>query len=174
MTAVPTAPTFVDGLTSASQWNQVRDSINFALNPPIAKLRQATAQSIPNNTFTTLTFDAEDLDSVDGHDLVTNNSRYTAVYPGWHMISGGCTFAANATGRRLVRPQVNGTAVSGSLAGMPGNASIIGLTTRTMPVYLNVGDYVEMGVYQDSGAALNTFVTNTEYQPSMAVQWVSI
>lgn len=173
MPVVPEIPLFADGTLDSSRLNQVRDSWQFLANPPLAKIRQATLQSVANSSFVSLTFDNEDFDSAGGHDTVTNNSRYTAVYPGMYEAAGGVTFAANATGRRMARWAVNGAVVAGSLSGIPANASVIGFAARTVQVYLNVGDYIELMAFQDSGAALNTFVGNSEYQPTMTVKWIS-
>jgi hypothetical protein len=173
VTVVPSPPEFVDGAPSSSVFNRLTDALTFALAPPIAALIQVNSQAIANNTFTALTFDSEGVDSAGGHDNSTNNSRYTAVYAGWYELSGGLTFTANASGRRLARWTVNGTSVTGSLAGIPGNASIIGYGPRTVMAFLDVGDYAELQVYQDSGGSLSTFVANFEYRPSAFIRWVS-
>lgn len=173
MAAVPTLPNFGPGPASTTQLAQLVAALRFAMNPPSAVLRQNTVQSVPNGAFTAVTFDVEDADTANGHDNTTNPSRYTAQYPGRYQLSGGPGFAANAAGRRLAEFAVNGTALNGSAAGIPGNAAIIALTARTIDVYLNVGDYVELRVYQDTGGALNTYVLNTDQASSMSIRWVS-
>jgi hypothetical protein len=172
VTAVPSVPSFATGQVTVTKLTQLGDALAYSLATPIATLIQINSQSIPNNTFTALTLDSEGVDSAGGHDNSTNPSRYTAVYAGWYELSGGCTFVANATGRRLARWIVNGTSVPGSLAGIPGNASILGFSPRTVYALLDVGDYAELQVYQDSGGALSTFVANTEYRPSAFIRWV--
>lgn len=153
--------------------NNVNAVLSFLLAPPIFKGRQTVAQSISNNTFTAVTYDSEDVDSVGGHSTSSNTSRYVAVYAGWYDKGGGATFAANATGRRLARPQINSTAVNGSMSGTPGNASIVSWAFRPDLVFLNVSDILEDSIYQDSGGSLNTFITNLEYQPTMTLAWRS-
>lgn len=178
MPVVPGTHTFTDGIAPSSEMNSyVRDPIAFLQRKPICKARQATLQSIPSGAFTSITLDAEDVDTdvdgVGGHDNVTNNSRFTARYPGYHSISGGCSFASNVTGRRGVRVAVNGTAVNGSTVVLAATiaASVVVGNDRNL-VYLNVGDYVELQAFQDSGGALNT-VSTTDSQPRLMVSWES-
>jgi hypothetical protein len=178
VSVVPATHTFTDGIATSTEANAyVRDPINFLLARPLAKVRQATLQSITTATFTSITMDAEDADTNVGgtaqHDLVTNNSRFTAVYPGWYQVSGGSGWAANATGRRGCRPAVNGVLINGSGTLVPTTAAgTCQVPARTDLVYLNVGDYVEMQGFQDSGGNLNTAVSG-EQMSSMDVVWVS-
>jgi hypothetical protein len=148
------------------------DLVNAVL-PPLAMLRQTAAQTLTTGTYTAVLFDTEDFDSHNGHSTVSNTSRYTAVTAGVYEVSGGCAFAANATGRRLARVAANGTVIGGSLSGIPANASVVGYPVRTTLVRLAVGDYVELQALQESGGNLATFITNSEFQPTMVVRWVS-
>lgn len=172
MATVPAVPPFTDGILNSTTLGQLGDVVAFLKAPPIAELRQTSAQTISTGTFTAINFDTEDLDSADGHDAGLP-SRYTAVYPGYYEVGGGVTFAANATGRRLARMHVNSALVSGSVSGLPGNASILGFALRAKKVFLNIGDYLEIFMFQDSGGNLATFITNTEYQPTVSIRWVS-
>jgi hypothetical protein len=175
MALVPSTRTWVAGevVTDAYMNNTIRDPLNFLLARPIFKGYQTVAQSIPNNTFTAVTLDSEAVDSAGGHSTVTNTSRYTAVYAGWYEKGGGATFASNAATRRLARPQVNSTAVVGSMSGIVGIANIVGFAYRADRIFLNVADILEDALFQDTGGALNTFVSPTEYGPSMTLTWAS-
>jgi hypothetical protein len=178
MAVVPTVPTFVDGVLSSSQLNQLGDAIRFALNPAIANLRQTSAQTLSSTVWASITLDAEDIDKdfsgvTMGHDPVTNNSRYTAVYPGYYVIGGGVGFSNLSTpsARRGARLAVNGSAVNGSAViftpgtGGSTNGSI---GVRTTEVYLFAGDYAEIQGYFEGGGTLATSVT-AEQQSSMTV-----
>jgi len=175
MATVPSTRTWVAGevVTDTYMNTTIRDVDNFLLARPIFKGRQTVAQSIPNNTFTAATLDAEDVDSAGGHSTSVNTSRYTAVYAGWHEKGGGCTFASNAATRRLARPSINGTVVPGSMSGMVGIANIVSFAYRPDRIFLNVSDYVEDLIFQDTGGAINTFVGPAEYGPSMTLTWAS-
>lgn len=178
MPVVPAVPDFSTGMSSTSQLNQLGDALQFALNPPLCQARQTVAQSIPNSTTTVVTFDTEDVDKSPGgsggHDNVTNNSRFTAEYAGWYMLSGGWSIAASATGIRSAAWRVNGTVVAGSgvMFTSVSAAASSRIPARTIVVFLNIGDYVELEAFQSSGGPLNTQVLGSE-QPNMTVRWVS-
>lgn len=178
MPTVPTAPTVSPAVSSTTQMNLFRDAINFALAPPHAELRQTAAQSISSAVAAVILFDTEDVDTdvdgVGGHSTSSNTSRYTARYPGWYEVSGGVSFAASATNRRLCWWRVNGVDMNASEGGHPGSAAgTLGTVARTKLVYLAIGDYVELVAFQDSGGALLTQVVTFE-QPSMKVTWKSM
>lgn len=178
MPALPTIPDFSDGPSSSSQMNQLRDAVKFAFRPPVAMLRRITTQTLTTGTSTAIGFDAEDfdddVDGVGGHDNVTNNSRYTARYPGVYLISGGVTFAANATGFRLLWFRINGIDINGSLVELNAvtGGAVHAIGARTIEQYLASGDYVELIAHQTSGGNLNTSGSTIE-QPHMAVAWKS-
>lgn len=175
MTAVPATRTWVAGeVVTAAHFNtNIRDVFNFLLTPPILEINQSVSQSIANNTATALTFTSEVIDSSGMHSTVSNTSRATAVYPGYYKFWGGYTIASNATGARLGWGKVNATDVAGTLFELPpvsGFSSAYAFRTKT--VFLNVTDYWEAFVLQNSGGSLSTVVTTTE-QPSLGGEWVS-
>jgi len=171
MAVVPALPTVVGGVYTSSQVSQIVQVSAFLLARPAAELRQATTQSIPDSTWTSLSFDTEDLDSAGGHDNVTNNSRYTAQYAGWYLLGGGYNPNINGTGIRGTRWMVNGTAVNASgTVQAATSATGAGYPSRMKRVFLNVGDYVELQVFQSSTAPLGTQVTG-DSASSMSVIW---
>lgn len=176
MALVPTTHTFADGVVTTSEDNSyIRDPIDFLQNKPMAELRQAVAQSIPATTWTALTWDTEDLDkNPDGsknHSTSVNPSRFTAVYAGWYLCGGGYVPALVGAGQRGARWAVNGTAVNASSVFIPAVAATeCHVPARSKRVYLNVSDYVELQVWQNSGGALNTGVL-AESASSMTVAW---
>jgi len=115
------------------------------------------AESINSATFTALTFDTNTFDRGGVHSTSTNPSRFTvpAGGAGIYMCSSFVLWAGNATGQRQMLIRLNGSTtictseVAGSAVFNAGNFV-------TFPVFLNVGDYIEFVVYQDSGGALNT------------------
>jgi hypothetical protein len=176
VSTVPTTLVAVAGaVLTASQWNtNSAGPINWLLAPAICQARQAVIQSIPNGTSTDVTFDSEDVDSTGMHSTSSNTGRITAVYPGWYQISGGTSWAANATGLRATNYAVNAVVVSGS--GTMLTATTAGATTRvvtrTMLVFLNVGDFITLQSFQTSGGGLNTAVTAAE-QATFTAIWTS-
>lgn len=176
MTAVPDTHDFASGVATSSEANAyIRDPIRFLLNKPAAELRQTVAQSIPDATWTSITFTTEDLDSdptgTGAHSTSSATSRYVAVYAGWYRVGGGVEFSVSGTGQRGVAWAVNGTLVNASRTFISATAAVgMDAPARTKMVFLNVGDYVELQAYQNSGGPLNTFATS-EAASSMSVAW---
>lgn len=162
--------------TLQTQISTLQALIDFVRNKPAAELRQTVAQSISDSTWTSLTFTTEDLDTdpagTGGHSTSVNTSRYTAVYAGWYLLGGGYSSAVNATGQRGTRWAVNGLVVSASRAFIAATAAVgFELPARMKRVFLNVGDYVELQVWQNSGAPLNTDTSSAEVGSSMSIAW---
>jgi hypothetical protein len=147
---------------------------NFMLGKPIFQAYQSTVQSIANGTFTPITFTSETIDRDNGHSTVTNTSRFTAQTAGWYFISGKVAYAANVSGQRLANWNVNGAQVSMTRYAPITIASIpsFALADNRL-VYLNVNDYLELIGYQDSGVALNTFISGSIENCYMTAIWVS-
>jgi hypothetical protein len=146
------------------------DQISFLTSPPRFRGRQTVAQTLTSAVFAPVTLDTEDEDNYSGHSTSTNTSRYTAQVAGWYLCSGSVGFVGNATGRRATEWLKNGAVVSGSqLAWAPGVATAVEFPAETILIFLAVGDYVEIGAYQESGGNLNTDVAFTNVQSSMSV-----
>lgn len=145
-------------LTGAIYGSDVTDSINFLVNPPEFVGLQNSVQSVPSATWTALTLDAEQLDSYNGHSTSSNTSRYVVQVAGWYTVCGVYATAANATGFRAARIQVNGSPVLGAATYAPSASGTVemGVVTPTRSIQLAVSDYVEVAGYQSSGGALNT------------------
>jgi hypothetical protein len=134
---------------------------------------QSSGQSISNSTYTALAFDAEGVDDGGWHDNVTNNSRFT-VPAGVTRIrfSVNLTFAANATGTRIIRILKNGSSLPSPFPiGMPtqevvadGTSTAQHIQYVSAPFDVTPGDYFEIEVWQDSGGALSTTSAAGLYQ----------
>ncbi|MEK8108646.1 hypothetical protein NKG94_34420 [Micromonospora sp. M12] len=165
----------VDALNSTNLNAYIRDPLKFLMSPPRAKLRQTSVQTLTTGVAAALLFQAEtvdtDVDGIGGHSTSSNTSRYTARYPGWYQVSGGCSFATNVTGLRLLRWAVNGATITGNdVSLVPVTGSSTRMPARTELVLLDIGDYVELLAQQTSGGNLNTAVS-TEEQSTMNVIW---
>lgn len=175
MATVPTTFTYSSGsvLTAAQLNTYLSAAVSFFLAVPTCELRQTVAQSLANTpTISQITFDTEDVDNDGMHSTVTNTSRVTAQTAGRYQVSGKVGFAANATGVRQTFYQVNGSTANASdtsTASVSGSTYAIPTVTKT--IFLNVGDYVEIGVIQASGGSLNSAVTGAD-QPAFSVRWV--
>ena len=122
------------------------------------RVQQAAAsQSIPNATDTVITWTGTENFDTDGfHSGVTNTGRLTvpAGKAGYYKIYGICNFVPNATGRRAWGLSINATTpIVGNELPPSSVAYLAGFVNTTY--YLNDGDFVTMGVYQESGGSLN-------------------
>ncbi len=127
------------------------------------RVTKGAAQAIPNNTWTAIQFDAEYFDTDTMHDNVTNNTRITIKTAGYYAIGGCVEWASNIVGARLLQIRKGGTTILASAvynSDQNGNAP----GTVQTAVYLAVNDYLELLVYQASGANLNT-ATMYDYSP---------
>lgn len=154
---------------------QVWNGTNWwsAPNPPYVNLRQTVSQSIPSGTYTALVFDSagEDLDNFAGH---TNTSRYTFQRAGVYWLGGCYSANVNASGFRQCRWALNGALIPGSSSTpIPGNGTTTGTSTaRSIAIRVSVGDYIELQGWQNTGAALGTFVGG-ELQSSLSAFWIA-
>lgn len=176
MGTVPTMTTWATGnVPTASQFNtNIRNGFNWLLVPtPFAILRQSSAQTLTDSTATAITFGTEDVDRDGGHSTSVNPSRYTAQTAGYYLPTGAVAFAANATGRRVSRWSVNGSAENATRIDLPASASSITIVPAAQkPIYLNVGDYLELFGTQTSGGNLDTY-SGGEAQSHVTLMWIS-
>lgn len=143
--------------TAAKMNTHIRDNIAYLHDSiPTTSLVTSGATAIPNNTWTTIGFDAEIVDEGSQHDTATANSRITFAANGRYLLIATASFvsATNsvALGARFV---VDGTtAFSQSL--VPGCSQDYNGPSITAIVNQGTSNYVELQVYQNSGGALNT------------------
>lgn len=131
----------------------------FYDNRPTATLNQNAAWSTPNSTtpYNTAPFQTSNEDNWGGHSNVTNNTRYTIQVAGTYRVSGALTWTTNGTGIRACDLQKNGTRITGSNTYMQcASANFSTVQVPAMNVVCAVGDYLEIGGFQNSGASLNT------------------
>lgn len=125
------------------------------LTIPQCRVNDDSTQSINNASTTAINFDNEDFDTDTMHDTSTNNTRITFTTAGKYLIGACIGFAGHATGYRQISIRQDGSATLAYHA-------YIGLVATTL--YMNIitiaefsaAEYVELMVYQNSGAGLNT------------------
>jgi hypothetical protein len=163
---IPTVPTEAPGnFNTAALWNaNILGGLNYLLAPVRFKGYASTTQSLANGTTAVpLLFDTELYDSDGGHSTTVNTSRYTVQTAGLYHVTGGATIGqtGSTTGSRTAVVMLNGANVVGSMvqAG-PSPANGAGVQTSA-DVQAAVGDYIEIGAWQNSGAPLSTTVNGT-------------
>jgi hypothetical protein len=164
------------GAVIPSSWG---DAVNaatdyLATNKPRARVYNSANISVANNTVQALTFNSERYDVGGAHSTVTNTGRLTVPTGegGLYTMGGTVGWAANVTGRRILLVRVNGTTTICQSESMvdagTGNSS----DTINCEHALAAGDYVELCVFQTSGAALNvTTIANSS--PEFWFRWVA-
>jgi hypothetical protein len=112
--------------------------------------------SIPDSTWTAVTWDSEVSDQWGMVDLGSHPTRLTAVANGWHLLTSIVDFAANATGFRGIRWLLNGGTAGTSIVyqAVAGGVAGTGLNMAEH-IYLTVGDYLEVQVIHSAGTSLN-------------------
>ena len=135
-----------------------------------ASVASAT-QSFTNNTAATVLLDTASTTPTTGtYDpkswFNNANDRIAIGQAGFYAVTANIAFVANATGRRIVSINVNGTEVTSTTAmAAPTGSSILCATTN---LYLASGDLVTMSALQTSGGALSTVVVAGAY-PALSV-----
>jgi len=158
MASVPTPHQFVVGEdATATNINTYYSGISFLQNPPAFKLITTSTVTIPNNTFTAVTWNDPVLDSYGGWNSGAP-TRYTAQVAGYYFLAGNTGWApAVDNGHTCVSViGVNGTQFTETdyLNNTPNNTGFTGggMFGSTI-IFLNVNDYVEYITLQDTGAS---------------------
>lgn len=133
-----------------------------------ARVYHNAAQAIPNNAITTLAFNSERYDTDSIHDTVINNSRLTCKTAGKYIIIGHAAFASAAAIGSAIYIRHQGATI---IAQHSEEASVaFAYRIEAATIYdLAVGEYVELRVYQFSGAPLN-IVYAPQYSPEFMMQ----
>ncbi len=131
----------------------------------------SAAQSLTNNTSTTILLDTASTTPTTGtydpQSWFNNaNDRIAVGQAGFYCVTANIAFAANATGRRRLGIEVNGSEVTSiSVLAAPSGSSNLSTSTN---LYLADGDLVTMTAIQQSGGALSTVVVAGVY-PALSV-----
>lgn len=131
---------------------------------PCCRLTNSGNISIPNATFTNLTFNTELEDSDTMHDLVTNTDRITFKTAGFYNVFSSVRFDASSAGYRLIGIYLNNAtfiAADGRVPIPAPDQTDMGVTTGRR---FAVNDFVTLRLYHTAGAALNC-LAYSEFTP---------
>jgi len=118
-----------------------------------SEMHLSTAQSIPNNAWTKVNFDASWFDVQNEIDLTDH--KWTATRGGKYFIRAKAQFAQNSTGQRGIRIMRNGIDLDVSIMEKDGDSNAETYLQTVILWYYGEGDYLEIQVYQDSGGNLD-------------------
>lgn len=152
-------------------WKVVVDTdfLPTLLNPPRVYAYQTSAVSMANNVYTAMQMQATRYDSHTMHDNSVNNTRLTCKVAGLYHVQGQAYSATADTGKRRLAIFQNGSAVAYN--GFYNTTSTDTHFQVSAEVPMNVGDYVDLRVYQAAGNNLNSTVGM--YMTFIAARWVS-
>jgi hypothetical protein len=130
----------------------------------------ASSQSFTSGTEAAITWEAEDFDDATYHDLVTNNSRFTAPATGRYRLTFGYGLLATKIAFFSVRK--NGTTqmsriAAVSLSGFSANGQCLGGVTSG-PLALTASDYLEATALHFTVAG-----TGTTTRDSSVASWAT-
>lgn len=130
-------------------------------------------ENINNNSFTALTFDTEQYDNNGMHSLLSNLNRITIQTAGEYLIEGFINWTANGTGIRSLKITKNSglTLLSEIDSSNIGSANSMYMQI-TAKAKLAVNDYIELYVYQNSGAALACQAGGSGVVPSFGAAYI--
>lgn len=156
---------------TAADWNTyVRDNIAALRVRPMCRVRRTTTQSIPNATWTTITWDAERYDTANMHSTSSNTDRIVAPIAGMYEIIAHALIAISTSPDRIIGLMLNGvTEIARSR--YPLQIAFAARLHVATQVYLNAGDYVTCRVYQSNGSALNLQVSGAQ-SPEFMAAWL--
>jgi hypothetical protein len=145
----------------ATAWNTLVDDAKWlaeagAAGKPLCRAYRSSAVSIANNAITAIAWNANQVDNAGSHSTAVNTSRFTAPFTGWYRVMTNVQWAANGSGVRITRVYLNGSGTPDSSEGPANGNGVFDLgQTAVALVYLTLGQYAEVLVYQSSGGALN-------------------
>lgn len=137
---------------------------------PSARVFNNASVSIPNNVHTAIAFNSERWDTTGFHNAI-NPSRLTAPVAGVYSMVANVAWAAGGGARRLVSIRLNGETFISIDERAPSTLQV----WQAVPGIwqMNAGEYAEVVVLQDSGAALNVLFGVGSLTPELSMIRVS-
>jgi hypothetical protein len=142
----------------------------FARSIPAVRVTGPTAGVIPHNAWTPLHLDTERYDTAAMHSPGANGPRLTAPVDGIYLVTAEIRWQTG-TGRRILSVRKNQGDTIGATTDVLTTADnrVQEVTTQ---VQLQAGDFIEAGVFQDSGGPLLVLKYN-DYSPEFAMTWLA-
>jgi hypothetical protein len=176
MSIVPVPYTWIDGEEPDFRAMETRLSsmMDWLYNPPIVRLKRTTDQAVATSTHTAISWNLVEYET-ENMWTATLPTRVTPSTPGWYVGHAGFSFATSTTGYREMNVRVNGdnntnvirhksdaTTGTFTVKGLPFLASFNGTT-----------DYIEVTIWQNTGASLSTTSIAYETYPELTLRWLA-
>jgi hypothetical protein len=143
---------------------------DFAHSIPAARMTHPGAVTIPHDAWTVLNLGIERYDTADMHFDGIAAERLVAPVDGIYLVTAEVRWQSG-TGRRNLSLRKNGNVTVGARTDLLTSADNLAQQV-TAQVSLHAGDYVEAGVFQNSGSPLSVLKFD-EYSPEFAMTWVA-
>lgn len=135
---------------------------------PCTQVQMSAAQSIGNNSFTTVAFDTEALDVAGWHDNAVNSSRVTPTIPGWYRVTvHGGWGAGTDYSRQIQAVTRNGSLLYLDDVSIASNGATVKPSTFPLIKANGTTDYLGVQVYQ-----LNSASASRTWQGTLTVELV--
>lgn len=156
---------------SGQAYSYAENPQNYPFSTVAIRVESSTNQSIPNDTWTALSFDAiitEEKPATTSQWSSGSPTRLICRLPGYYLVNAHIRFEANATGARGINLMKNGVAFTATIiAAFPERAPHIQCSAI---VKLDTGDYIETMCYQNSGGGLNAVATSN----NLYLEWIRL
>jgi phage baseplate assembly protein gpV len=171
---IPTASasTITGSNSEGSALTFARADHNHEVNLPGCRVYSSSNVSVANASSTAITFNQERYDPYGMHSTSSNTSRVTVPKDGVYLITGNIRTASNSTGVRDLMIVVDGSTTI-AFNGLKANATDGDLAIMQVSTMykLTASQYVELRLWQNSGAALNVEAWGN-YSPEFSVQYM--
>lgn len=164
--------TLASATISGQAYSYADSPQNYPFGTVAIRVERSSNQSIPNNTWTTLSFNTivtEEKPATTSQWSSGDPTKLICRLPKYYLINAHVRIAQNATGARGINLMKNGgsplTAII--IAAFSGQDPIIQCSTI---VKLGTGDYIEAMAFQNSGAALDAVATSN----NLYLEWIRI
>ena len=144
---------------------------NYPFGTVAIRVERSSNQSIPNNTWTTLSFDTivtEEKPATTSQWSSGDPTKLICRLPGYYLINAHVRIGQNATGARGMNILKNGTALIANIFSPTSGFDSHFQVNAT--VKLDTGDYIEARVFQNSGAALDAKYSSN----NLFLEWIRI
>jgi hypothetical protein len=167
--AVPTPITWSVGeVVTASQLNaNVRDAVNFLLNPPLFSGYQASATSAFSSWQVPVKVDTVITDTYGGFN--SSYGGYVAQVAGYYDLSAAFCSAITTSAYVGCAVAVNGSRVIGSVTVAAESSTNPAISSNTITQYLNVGDYVQVAGLNSVSAG--SYVGYSDSRTRLDARW---
>lgn len=155
---------------SGTAWAQ--DGLYF--DPPACRVFNVGAQTIPDITITTVTFDSERYDTDGMHSTSVNTGRITFNTAGLYLVVGNVTFGGSDYSSGALGIRLNNTtniAQTSTNGFTDGTFNEMELNVATVYKFA-VNDFIELKTWQNNTANVARSLIFSAYSPEFMATWI--